>query len=184
MAYTQMSIDGAAQRKRTTARICFIALAPRLDRGDILGSSSGGRSALPSLFATRERNGLLEPRRPLSEQDGADADKMDRMRNPWRAVASAASASYLSSGNRAFDEYRTETLRRLEERGRVQDFLERLRHAKDKEGRPVHLQKPRPTRRTTSRSRAEPIGFQAKWIGSRKVNAARVKCPSASRSSA
>ena len=38
-----------------------------------------------------------------------------------------------SSGNRAFDEYREETLRRLEEEQReFRDFLERLRHAKDK----------------------------------------------------
>ncbi len=38
-----------------------------------------------------------------------------------------------SSGNRAFDEYRTETLRRLEEEQKeFFEFLERLRLAKDK----------------------------------------------------
>ena len=38
-----------------------------------------------------------------------------------------------SSGNHAFDEYREETLRRLEdEQTEFKDFLERLRHAKDK----------------------------------------------------
>jgi hypothetical protein len=38
-----------------------------------------------------------------------------------------------SSGNRAFDEYRAETLRRLEDEQReFMEFLERLRHAKDK----------------------------------------------------
>jgi hypothetical protein len=38
-----------------------------------------------------------------------------------------------SSGNRAFDEYRSETLRRLEEEQReFRDFLARLRMAKDK----------------------------------------------------
>jgi hypothetical protein len=38
-----------------------------------------------------------------------------------------------SSGNSAFDEYREETLRRLEdEQAEFKDFLERLRHAKDK----------------------------------------------------
>ena len=38
-----------------------------------------------------------------------------------------------SSGNRAFDEYRTETLRRLEEeQGEFMEFLDRLRMAKDK----------------------------------------------------
>src|ERR1700749_1451618 len=39
-----------------------------------------------------------------------------------------------SSGNRTFDEYRSETLRRLEEEQQeFKDFLGRLRHAKDKE---------------------------------------------------
>ena len=39
-----------------------------------------------------------------------------------------------SSGNRAFDDYRVETLRRLEEEQvEFKDFLDRLRHAKDKE---------------------------------------------------
>jgi hypothetical protein len=43
------------------------------------------------------------------------------------------SARSTSSGNRAFDEYRAETLRRLEEEQReFKEFLERLRHAKDK----------------------------------------------------
>jgi len=38
-----------------------------------------------------------------------------------------------SSGNRAFDEYRMETLKRLEEEQKeFKDFLDRLRHAKDK----------------------------------------------------
>ena len=38
-----------------------------------------------------------------------------------------------SSGNHAFDEYRTETLRRLEEEQReFREFLDRLRFAKDK----------------------------------------------------
>ena len=38
-----------------------------------------------------------------------------------------------SSGNRAFDEYRMETLKRLEEEQKeFREFLDRLRHAKDK----------------------------------------------------
>jgi hypothetical protein len=38
-----------------------------------------------------------------------------------------------SSGNRAFDEYRADTLRRLEEEQQeFREFLDRLRHAKDK----------------------------------------------------
>jgi hypothetical protein len=40
---------------------------------------------------------------------------------------------YGTSGNRAFDAYRTETLRRLEEEEReFREFLDRLRFAKDK----------------------------------------------------
>jgi hypothetical protein len=61
-------------------------------------------------------------------------DKLSRMRErfgggfghaPWGAPR--------SSGNHAFDEYRAETLRRLEEEQReFRDFLDRLRFAKDK----------------------------------------------------
>lgn len=57
---------------------------------------------------------------------GADRvrDAMDRWQNGRRGGG---------SGNRAFDEYRTETLRRLEDEQReFQEFLERLRFAKDK----------------------------------------------------
>ena len=41
--------------------------------------------------------------------------------------------AFRSTGNRAFDDYREETLRRLEEEANeFQSFLQRLRHAKDK----------------------------------------------------
>ena len=53
----------------------------------------------------------------------------------WRAQRPARGGSRrnASSGNRAFDEYRTETLRRLEDEQReFHDFLDRLRMAKDK----------------------------------------------------
>jgi hypothetical protein len=53
--------------------------------------------------------------------------KMDsvRGRNMW--------GTQPSSGNRAFDDYRTETLKRLEDEQReFHDFLDRLRFAKDK----------------------------------------------------
>jgi Protein of unknown function (DUF2852) len=56
--------------------------------------------------------------------------KMDWMRgrmggSPWNFAP--------SSGNRAFDDYRADTLRRLEEEQReFREFLERLRLAKDK----------------------------------------------------
>lgn len=60
--------------------------------------------------------------------------KMDWMRSrvsggPWNGPWNYAP----SSGNRAFDEYRTETLRRLEDEQReFREFLDRLRVAKDK----------------------------------------------------
>jgi len=56
-------------------------------------------------------------------------DKMDRMRSKvdWWGAAPP------SSGNRAFDEYRADTLRRLQEEQReFKEFLQRLRFAKDR----------------------------------------------------
>jgi hypothetical protein len=56
-------------------------------------------------------------------------DKMDRVRSKVDWWGNAAP----SSGNRAFDEYRTDTLRRLEEEQReFREFLQRLRFAKDR----------------------------------------------------
>lgn len=62
-------------------------------------------------------------------------DKMERMRGRMeRHGFGGFGFGQPSSGNRAFDEYRMETLRRLEEeQHEFKDFLERLRHAKDKE---------------------------------------------------
>jgi hypothetical protein len=62
-------------------------------------------------------------------------EKMDRMRTKMDARGGSGSwwGTPPSSGNRAFDDYRTETLRRLEEEQReVKEFLERLRFAKDR----------------------------------------------------
>lgn len=57
--------------------------------------------------------------------------KMDRMRSRMHGGSDYAYAP--SSGNRAFDEYRTETLKRLEDEQReFKEFLDRLRFAKDK----------------------------------------------------
>jgi hypothetical protein len=60
--------------------------------------------------------------------------KMDWMRAKMGGGAGGAPWSHgPSSGNRAFDEYRSETLRRLEDEQReFRDFLDRLRMAKDK----------------------------------------------------
>jgi len=58
-------------------------------------------------------------------------ERMQERAAQWCGPRSAASAP--SSGNRAFDEYRAETLRRLEEEERhFKEFLDRLRQAKDK----------------------------------------------------
>ncbi|MGY8680908.1 DUF2852 domain-containing protein, partial [Bradyrhizobium sp. UFLA05-153] len=60
--------------------------------------------------------------------------RMDRMRDRMERRGFGFGFGPPSSGNRAFDEYRTETLQRLEEEQReFKDFLTRLRHAKDKE---------------------------------------------------
>lgn len=55
--------------------------------------------------------------------------KMDQMAERWTGWQRHAP----SSGNRAFDDYRADTLKRLEEeQNEFKDFLDRLRHAKDK----------------------------------------------------
>jgi hypothetical protein len=70
--------------------------------------------------------------------------RMTFERNSWPSFGKASSwrgkcgsfrgaAFYRSSGNTAFDEYRNETLKRLEdEEQEFQDFLRKLRAAKDK----------------------------------------------------
>ena len=59
-------------------------------------------------------------------------EKMDRMRGKMERFGSTWGGPP-SSGNHAFDEYRAETLHRLEEEQReFREFLERLRFARDK----------------------------------------------------
>ena len=72
--------------------------------------------------------------------------KMDRMRQYMDVYNSGFQGR--SSGNRAFDDYRMETLRRLEEEQKeFREFLDRLRHAKDKEEFDAFMaqHRPRPT---------------------------------------
>ena len=62
-------------------------------------------------------------------------NKMEKMQYKMEKMRSRMDGRYgaPSSGNRAFDEYRSETLKRLEdEQNEFKDFLDRLRHAKDK----------------------------------------------------
>ena len=59
--------------------------------------------------------------------------RMERMQGAAERWGCGGSTYRASSGNYAFDEYRAETLRRLEEEQReFMAFLDRLRHAKDK----------------------------------------------------
>ncbi len=59
------------------------------------------------------------------------ADKMERTASAWSNEVRTGLGG--SSGNRAFDEYREATLRRLEDEQReFRDFLDNLRHAKDR----------------------------------------------------
>jgi hypothetical protein len=60
-------------------------------------------------------------------------DKMDRVRGKMDRMGGGNWWGPPSSGNYAFDEYRTETLKRLEEEQReFREFLERLRFARDR----------------------------------------------------
>ncbi len=60
--------------------------------------------------------------------------RMSRMQEAAERWGVGSRSSYrAATGNRAFDEYREETLRRLEDEQReFMEFLDRLRHAKDK----------------------------------------------------
>lgn len=61
------------------------------------------------------------------QEEGAEA-----MRNAFGGRCGRR-GGFASSGNRAFDEYREDTLRRLEDEQKdFKDFLDRLRQAKDK----------------------------------------------------
>jgi hypothetical protein len=69
--------------------------------------------------------------------NGRFEEKMERMQSKMDRMRERAGRwggwQPPSSGNRAFDEYRAETLRRLEEEQKeFRDFLDRLRHARDK----------------------------------------------------
>ncbi len=61
-------------------------------------------------------------------------EKMDRVRGKMERFKGRGDWwSPSSSGNRAFDDYRSETLKRLEEEQKeFKEFLERLRFAKDR----------------------------------------------------
>ena len=64
---------------------------------------------------------------------GRMQEKMERLRARMDRVSRSDWFGPASSGNRAFDDYRAETLKRLEDEQReFKDFLERLRLARDR----------------------------------------------------
>jgi hypothetical protein len=76
--------------------------------------------------------GGWEHMRGASDRMHAAADHMHETADRWFGGFGRRQAP--SSGNWAFDEYREETIRRLEDEQReFLDFLQRLRRAKDKE---------------------------------------------------
>ncbi len=78
---------------------------------------------------------IIWGRKMFGCSSGRWQNKMEKMQYKMEKMRSRMGGHYdgPSSGNRAFDEYRTETLKRLEdEQTEFKDFLNRLRHAKDK----------------------------------------------------
>ena len=60
-------------------------------------------------------------------------DEWRARREEWRAWKRRAPSARNSSGNVAFDEYREETLRKLDDEQReFRDYLDKLRSAKDR----------------------------------------------------
>ena len=81
------------------------------------------------------RNGGWSPRWERKMQKFQD--KMDRWQGfagPMGDRSHSFSAGFRPSGNRAFDDYREATMKRLEEEfGEFKSFLDKLREAKDKQ---------------------------------------------------
>ena len=74
-------------------------------------------------------------RREMSDWRERAAERWERKRERWerRMGGWGGGSTMRPSGNRAFDEYREQALRRLEEEANeFKDFLGRLRHAKDR----------------------------------------------------
>ncbi|MDO9439811.1 MAG: DUF2852 domain-containing protein, partial [Beijerinckiaceae bacterium] len=87
-------------------------------------------------------------------------NKMERMRGRMERRGGFGNFGFgaPTSGNRAIDEYRMETLRRLEdEQAEFKDFLDRLRHAKDKDEFDQFMAQQRP-RANPAPDNAQPQG--------------------------
>jgi hypothetical protein len=121
---------------------------PGMVIGTILGFLFWWPVGLAFLFFTLRRTtmGCWSPAERWQSKMERMQYKMERMRG--RMERGGFPFGPASSGNRAFDEYRSETLRRLEEEQvEFKDFLDRLRHAKDKEEFDAFMaqHRPRPT---------------------------------------
>ena len=97
-------------------------------------SSCGGRSVWRSWPSRSGADGWVAGQHGRWQAKmGSMQEKMDRMTSAHGRRGGFGWWRPPTSGNRAFDEYRAETLRRLEEEQReFQEFLDRLRKAKDK----------------------------------------------------
>ena len=92
----------------------------------------------------------------------------------WAAVRRRPWSRRPSSGNRAFDEYRSETLRRLEDEQReFRDFLDRLRFAKDKTEFDQFM--------AERRNRPAAAAAAAELKSSRRLRRTAVRCPRSGR---
>jgi hypothetical protein len=107
-----------------------------------------GSGRIMGCWTNRTREDRWQRHADRMQQRGADRwqqgidrmqqglERMQRAADRWRGNGSDNRGGWSnapSSGNHAFDEYRAETLRRLEDEQReFLGFLERLRHAKDK----------------------------------------------------
>jgi Protein of unknown function (DUF2852) len=99
--------------------------------GYLIGS--GRMSCWTPQAGERWQDRMDRLQRRMQDKMGSMQQRMQRHGGWCGPRAWTASAAGPSSGNRAFDEYREETLRRLEDEQRqFKDFLDRLRHAKDK----------------------------------------------------
>ena len=139
---------GPAERD-PTGRICWTPWHPGWIAVTVLGFIIWWPIGLALLFFTlgSRKMGCWDHRTAWPNKMERMQYKMERMRGRMERRGFRLRRPP-SSGNRAFDEYRVETLRRLEEEQvEFKNFLDRLRHAKDKEEFDQFMaqHKPRPT---------------------------------------
>jgi hypothetical protein len=113
-------LDGHGRPAWFVAAVAGLFVAPPLGVAILLFMLGTGR-----MFSSRHRHD-----RSMSRSCGWGRREM---RGEWEDRMRSARAAMRPSGNTTFDAYKTETLRRLEEEQRAfEEFLGRLREAKDK----------------------------------------------------